>query len=314
MPSLATARRLRQLGALLLLVVAGVHFQQYVDFMSEVPTVGVLFLLNAAGGVGLLLAMLNGDRLIALLAMTGSIGLAIGSLVSIGLALHGRFFGIALDGNFYGYQEPTLRLPIVIAVVAEVLLVLVLLLPFVRNLRKSRIGRALVAVRDNETAAAVMGVNLKFTKTVTFGISAAIAGASGWLTAARLDRLDENSFTILNSIKYLLALFLGGAATLAGPIVGAFVYYFVDDYLKTHAPTWHWLPGPISKGPVASFLLGTIVIIFVFIAPFGLVGFIKDQVRRVFVVTPRPLKQAVTSPELIEHTSDATAAESSAQD
>ena len=192
--------------------------------------------------------------------------------------------------------------------------ILVLAYVIVRNLRKSRIGRALVAVRDNETAAAVMGVNLKFTKTVTFGISAAIAGASGWLTAARLDRLDENSFTILNSIKYLLALFLGGAATLAGPIVGAFVYYFVDDYLKTHAPTWHWLPGPISKGPVASFLLGTIVIIFVFIAPFGLVGFIKDQVRRVFVVTPRPLKQAVTSPELIEHTSDATAAETSAQD
>ena len=120
-----------------MLVIAGVHFQQYVDFMSEVPTVGVLFLLNAAGGAGLLLAMLSGDRLIAVLAMVGSLGLAIGSLVSIGIALHGRFFGIVLDGSFFGYQEPTLRLPIVIAVVAEVLLVFVLALPLARNIRKA---------------------------------------------------------------------------------------------------------------------------------------------------------------------------------
>ncbi len=127
MPSHPTARRLRQLGALLMLVVAGVHFQQYVDFMSEVPTVGVLFLLNAAGGAGLLLAMLTRDRLIALLAMIGSLGLVIGSLVSI---------GIALQGSFFGYREPTLRLPIVIAIAAEALLILVLALPLARSLRK----------------------------------------------------------------------------------------------------------------------------------------------------------------------------------
>ena len=175
------------------------------------------------------------------------------------------------------------------------IVLLVISYVIVRNIRKSRIGRSLVAVRDNETAAAVMGVNLKFTKTVTFGISAAIAGASGWLTAARLTTLDENSFTILNSIKYLLALFLGGAATLTGPIVGAFVYYFVDNYLKTHAPKWDWLPGPLSQGPVASFLLGVVVIAFVFIAPFGLVGFLKTQARRLFIVSPRPLRQAQTT-------------------
>jgi predicted Na+-dependent transporter len=126
MPSRSTARRLRQVGALLMLVIAGVHFQQYVDFMSEVPTVGVLFLLNAAGGTGLVLAMLSGDRLIAFLAMSGSLALAIGSLASI---------GIALNGSFFGYQEPTLRLPILIAIVAEALLVAVLALPLARNVR-----------------------------------------------------------------------------------------------------------------------------------------------------------------------------------
>jgi hypothetical protein len=128
MISKRTAHTLRQVAGLLMVVIAGVHFQQYVDFMSEVPTVGVLFLLNAAGGAGLLLAMLSGDRLIRLLGMTGSIALALGSLVSI---------AISLTGNFFGYEEPTLRLPIVIAIVAEVLLIGVLVLPLVRNIRAS---------------------------------------------------------------------------------------------------------------------------------------------------------------------------------
>ena len=189
------------------------------------------------------------------------------------------------------------------------IVLLVVTYVIVRNIRKSRIGRSLVAVRDNETAAAVMGVNLAITKTVTFGISAALAGVAGWLAAAKLATLDENSFTILSSIKYLLALFLGGAATLAGPVVGAFSYFFADDLLKTNATKWDFLPGPLSKGPVASFLLGVLVIVFVFIAPYGLVGFIKLQARRVAVVIPRPLRAPPPTPESTEHISPAVAGE-----
>ena len=126
MVSREQARTLRRIGALLMVVVGGVHFQQYVDFMSEVPTVGVLFLLNAAGGAGLVFALLSSDRVIGALAMSGSLALAIGSLVSI---------GVALGGSFFGYQEPTLRLPIVIAIVSEVLLIGVLIAPLIRTVR-----------------------------------------------------------------------------------------------------------------------------------------------------------------------------------
>jgi len=191
--------------------------------------------------------------------------------------------------------------------VAIVLLVISYVI--VRNIRKSRVGRSLVAVRDNETAAAVMGVNLAFTKTVTFGISAAIAGAAGWLSAARLSTMNENSFNILTSIRYLLALFLGGAATFLGPIVGAFVYYFVDSYLKDNAPKWDWLPGPLSNSGVAPFLLGVVVIAFVFIAPYGLVGLVKGLARKVFVIAPRPLRGAGRAQQLNEPTSEASAVE-----
>jgi hypothetical protein len=119
-------------AATLVAVTAGVHFQQYVDFISEVPTVGVLFLLNAAGGAGLAVALVSADRRLRALAALGSIGLVTGSLVSI---------AIALSGNFFGYSEPTLRLPIVIAILAEVAAVPILGLLLVRGgLGRERLG------------------------------------------------------------------------------------------------------------------------------------------------------------------------------
>ena len=176
------------------------------------------------------------------------------------------------------------------------LVLMVLCYVVVRNLRKSRVGRSLVAVRDNETAAAVMGVNLARAKTVTFGISASMAGVSGWLIAAKIGTVDENSFTILNSIKYILALILGGAATLTGPVVGAFAYFFADDYLKRHAPHWDWLPGKFGDGPIASFLLGVLVIAFVFVAPQGIVGLGRRIGRTIASVVPEPIEARATEP------------------
>ena len=104
-------RRPALAAAVLVAVIAAVHFQQYVDFMSQVPTVGVLFLLNAAGGTGIAAALLSRDIRLRRVAATGAVGLALGSLVSI---------VIALQGSFFGYAEPTLRLPIVLAIIAEV--------------------------------------------------------------------------------------------------------------------------------------------------------------------------------------------------
>jgi hypothetical protein len=59
MTGLATQRRLGFLAAAMVMIIAGVHFQQYVDFMSQVPAGGVLFLLNAAGGAGIASALLG---------------------------------------------------------------------------------------------------------------------------------------------------------------------------------------------------------------------------------------------------------------
>jgi hypothetical protein len=117
MPS-SSISRIRLAAVALIAVIAGVHFEQYVDFINEVPKVGVLFLLNAAGAAAIAFALISQERLIRLGAAVGAVGLAGGSLISI---------IIALSGNFLGYSEPTLRLPIVIAIVAEALVIPLLL-------------------------------------------------------------------------------------------------------------------------------------------------------------------------------------------
>jgi len=138
-------------------------------------------------------------------------------------------------------------------------------------------------------------------------VSAGITAMAGWLFAAKSSAMFETDFLILQAIIYLLALFLGGAATLTGPVVGAFAYYFVNRYVKEHASGWP-LPGPLKSEAVAPFLLSIIVIVFVFIAPFGLVGFFKTQGRRLFTIAPRPLRPPA-APELQEQPSPALAGE-----
>jgi predicted Kef-type K+ transport protein len=110
-------RSLRWLAALLILGVGVVHLEQYLDFIKDVPTIGVLFLLNsfAAGAIGVMLA---GPFLLP--GAVAGIGLSIGSLVSILIA---RYAGTGL----FDYREASWRGPIVIAVALEVAAVVVLL-------------------------------------------------------------------------------------------------------------------------------------------------------------------------------------------
>jgi hypothetical protein len=132
-----TARStLSVVAAVLVAVIAAVHLQQYIDFMSEVPTIGVLFLLNAAGGAGLAVALLSGDHHLRLLAAVGSLGLAAGSLISI---------VIALESSLFGYTEPALRFPIVLAIAAEVAAIAVLLALMLAGARPRSAGASLPA-------------------------------------------------------------------------------------------------------------------------------------------------------------------------
>jgi branched-chain amino acid transport system permease protein len=165
----------------------------------------------------------------------------------------------------------------------------------VRNLVKSRIGRAMVAVRDNETAAAVMGVNVAFVKTVVFGISAALCGLAGCLFVLLQTQAspDISYFTIIGSIIFLVIMVLGGAASLTGPIVGAVVYYRLDDYTRG-IEGQDYLPSAakdflLDRPNLATIVFATMLILLMFVAPDGIVGLTKRIGRRVVRVGTEPV-------------------------
>ncbi len=164
------------------------------------------------------------------------------------------------------------------------------------GLLRSRIGRAMVAVRDNETAAAVMGVNLFTTKTLVFGLSGAIAGVAGSLYALKLSLVDADVplFGLFGSVTLLVALVVGGAAQNWGPFVGAMFYVFVNDFARSigEDPSgsillkWFVDPGTKING-LGGVTFGVLLILFARFVPFGAVGTMRLWRSKVVQVVPR---------------------------
>jgi len=144
----------------------------------------------------------------------------------------------------------------------------------VANIVSSRVGRSLVAIRDNEVAAEVSGVNVAATKVFTFGISAALAGVGGGLLALYNARVSSGSFTLAVSLYFLVAVVLGGPATTLGPALGAVLYGLFKDVVEAEVLPEAWKPA-------SPLLLGALLVVTVLVAPGGIVGTTR-QVRARF--------------------------------
>ena len=110
-----------------------------------------------------------------------------------------------------------------------ILMVVILLL--VGNLERSRVGRAWVAIREDEDAAEVMGVNTFRFKLWAFVIGAAIGGLSGALYAGQVQFVAPPTFNIINSMLFLCAVVLGGQGNKLGVIFGAFIIVYLPNRL-----------------------------------------------------------------------------------
>ena len=117
-----------------------------------------------------------------------------------------------------------------------ILVVTVVAFVLVRNLVRSRVGRALIATRDNETAAEVVGVPLARYKVLTFGASAMLAGIGGAMQTFLEGSVNPSQFNIDLSIEILVAVVVGGAATIAGPAIGAFLIIELPEWLPSDVP------------------------------------------------------------------------------
>lgn len=111
------------------------------------------------------------------------------------------------------------------------LILMIAILLLVGNLERSRVGRAWVAIREDEDAAEVMGVNTFRFKLWAFVIGAAIGGLSGALYAGQVQYVAPPTFNIINSMLFLCAVVLGGQGNKLGVVFGAFIIVYLPNRL-----------------------------------------------------------------------------------
>ena len=103
---------------------------------------------------------------------------------------------------------------------------------FVSRLNDSRIGRAWIAIREDETAAEAMGVNTTWLKLLSFALGATLAGLAGVFYAAKMGFVSPESFNFLESVIILCMVVLGGMGSIPGVILGAVVLYVLPEALR----------------------------------------------------------------------------------
>jgi branched-chain amino acid transport system permease protein len=174
------------------------------------------------------------------------------------------------------------------------LAVLVLTIVGSLNLLRSPTGRAFVAIRDSETAARSMGVNVALYKVKSFAISAAITGLAGVLFAHKLSFISPEMFTLQLSIEFIIVILIGGAFSLHGAVLGAMFIVMIDPFLTYLKDDMPGIIGGLAaafgagKGTASEIqdkaaafaslnglkgaIYGIIIVLFVLFEPLGLYG------------------------------------------
>ena len=124
---------------------------------------------------------------------------------------------------------------------------------------RSKFGYALVAIRENEDAAAVLGINATFFKVAAWAISGTMAAAAGAVFAFATGFIDPPSaFSVDNNVFPIVMVLLGGIGTVAGPVVGAILLTAINETLWSHFPQIHTL------------FFGAVIVVVVLFLPRGL--------------------------------------------
>ncbi|WP_298825213.1 branched-chain amino acid ABC transporter permease [uncultured Piscinibacter sp.] len=150
------------------------------------------------------------------------------------------------------------------------LLVAVIATLAILNLLRSPTGRAFVAIRDSEISAQSMGIHLARFKTMSFAISAALAGVGGALYAHKLKFISPDQFGVLQSIDLILMIVIGGLGSVHGAFLGAI---FLITMPQAIALAKDHLPDAIALAPgLQGVVYGAVLIAFVLFEPLGLYG------------------------------------------
>jgi branched-chain amino acid transport system permease protein len=233
------------------------------------------------GSYGVAIAMVQWKSSFGVGLLFG-VALAVAFAVLLGLPvlrLRGHYFAIAtlalgqvmtaivsnveIAGRNIGLVLPILKNDVLFYELSLMVLVAVTLT--VAWLTRSRFGFGLIAIRENEEAAAVMGINTTLYKVLAFTLSGAFTALAGGIHAYWITFLDpESAFDISLNVKMIIMTVFGGSGTVFGPLLGAFLLSGISEVLATRMTS------------VASLFYGLVIVVAVVLMPRGL----ADLTRR----------------------------------
>jgi len=149
----------------------------------------------------------------------------------------------------------------------------VLMTFFAKNLARTRVGRNLVAVRDNDIAAEVMGINIFRTKVLAFAICSFYAGVAGSLWAHYQRAFTTTDFSFMQSIWFVGMLIVGGMGTTLGPILGTIFITLLDQLVLWFTPAMITVLPALTAAQISSiamFAFALVIIVFLVWEPRGL--------------------------------------------
>ncbi|MEH7342562.1 branched-chain amino acid ABC transporter permease [Bacillus sp. JJ1532] len=181
--------------------------------------------------------------------------------------------------NAIGFVDFSLKIDYYYLILIMVGLVIYLSL----RIKKSKMGRALYAIRTDEITASSMGINVAYHKTLAFVWSAGIAGMAGSLYAHYVLFLSPETFQLATSINILLMLLIGGIGSIAGSVASGLFITFLSEYLRSFAE-------------YQMLIYGFLIVLIVIFAPKGLSGIFTKKVKK-----KKSKKQIGKEEEVIEN-------------
>jgi branched-chain amino acid transport system permease protein len=181
-------------------------------------------------------------------------------------------------------KTPNYYLMLVIAILSYLI---------IRRLVLSRIGRAMIALRENEPLATSLGIDVTRYLVLAAVVSAAIAGAAGGLYAHYLRIIDPDVFLFIYTVTMVIMVITGGKGTLAGPIVGGLIFGILPVVLRTIAePEAQWI------------IYGVFMIVIVFFLPDGIVPAVRGWFESLQSGRPAAEGAALTRASAADHKAD----------
>jgi branched-chain amino acid transport system permease protein len=282
---------LSELGLLLVYAIAGIGLMILTGHTGQVSFGHAAFLGIGAYCHSILIShgVPFSISVVLTVGLSGLIGMAIGRSAS---KMHGFYLAIAtlaflilvetmlgeweaVTGGHTGFKVPPLKLfgmPLKAVwhlYYLDLFFVLIVVLG-ASNLFRSPTGRSFLAVRDSELSARSLGVNVEWVKVQSFGVSAAITGLAGVLLAHHLSYLSPEVFGVLESLKLMLMIVVGGLGSILGAIFGAILISLLPisiSFLKDVLP-----PVIGQQAGLEPLLFGLIIVVFIVFEPQGIYG------------------------------------------